>query len=213
MQGKYKGILAKLGPVTSPEWMVLPYHDSKFQWFAEDREAALFDHYGIDPTGSSAWMHLALSLAEDHVPAYGRSQGRPQKNILQDLVWYDFFLIIKERLKCTNKEAYFKVSERSDVHASPAEIKDRLVKLKKNYSEACTQRERKLADSLASEWSEIMVQQLWAQIPDETVIEEELRQYHQHYSRYPYGPYETRYSAKHDYEAKKVETPPLPEIE
>ncbi len=55
------------------------------------RVGALFNHYGIDPAADRAWMHLAVSLAQNHVPGfqYGeRKLGAPYKRAGDDIKIY-----------------------------------------------------------------------------------------------------------------------------
>ena len=57
----------------------------------QHRVGALFNHYGIDPKTDDAWMHLAVSLAQNHVPGfqYGeRKLGAPYKRAGDDIKIY-----------------------------------------------------------------------------------------------------------------------------
>jgi hypothetical protein len=83
---KYKGILAKpyrpfIGGLLTPPEKVAELQAAQLR----QQEEALFQHYGIDPMSSTAWRHLALALAEDHVPGFqilpdnAKTYGRPKK--------------------------------------------------------------------------------------------------------------------------------------
>ena len=55
------------------------------------RVGALFNHYGIDPKTDDAWMHLAVSLAQKHVPGFQfseRKPGAPYKRVEDDIRIY-----------------------------------------------------------------------------------------------------------------------------
>ena len=55
------------------------------------RVGALFNHYGIDPKTDNAWVHLAVSLAQKHVPGFQfgeRKPGAPYKRVEDDIRIY-----------------------------------------------------------------------------------------------------------------------------
>lgn len=81
--GLYTGVLAEpiaplqtgatsmglLGPRSDPA-------DAEQQ--RREKLPALFDHFGIDPTGPDAWQSLTMALAEVHVPGFRLKLPEPQ---------------------------------------------------------------------------------------------------------------------------------------
>jgi hypothetical protein len=69
----YKGELAQ--PLSSE------LGDDERSIAIQRRVDQLFNHYGIDPSGTTAWVRLALSLAHQHVPGFQarKRTGAPRK--------------------------------------------------------------------------------------------------------------------------------------
>ncbi|GHA61499.1 hypothetical protein GCM10008927_28740 [Amylibacter ulvae] len=208
----YKGILGKAGESFNPETRVHPNHlGKKFEDYAEERERALFEHFGIERYDINSWRNLALSLAESHVPAYQRSQGRPSVNGFEDIMWFEFFLVIKEVAQCTNKEAYERIAARHDVSNSAEEIKERLKKLKRKSPLECQRAERMMAISPYEGYREGHFRQVWAQTILHSEKEAAIVEHHQHYSRFPYGPHIERDNQDRVIQLTGDDIPPFPE--
>ena len=187
--GKYKGILNKTAPYVPPEYWMVP-EDIGFHDYARERENALFEHFGIERRDSDAWRDLALSLAENHVPAYQRPKGRPQVNGFEDILWYRFFVIVKQRAKCTDKDAYDLIAARHDISNSAIEIKERLKRLKRNHPLACKNVDRHFDSENRTYFHEEWLLQEWAQTFVPKDKKQEIIEHEQKFSRFPYGPYQ-----------------------
>ena len=86
----YTGILNEPMPLPRNTLLGGTLEEQTAQWNESflHRVVALFNHYGIDPKTDDAWMHLAVSLAQNHVPGfqYGeRKLGAPYKRAGDDI--------------------------------------------------------------------------------------------------------------------------------
>ena len=190
---KYKGILARkvaippLGSKKSPE-------NEGYERFAEEREAALFAHYGIPRGEDWSWLALALSLAEENVPAYSRAQGRPPVNSAEDVRLYDYFIAIKERDKCSDTSAHQKIAERDDVLIDAVAVKERLKQFKRKYPEVCQEREKTMHELLDGPVPEATIPQMLDGPAVTQYTIDEIARYQQEFTRFPYGPIPIEFS-------------------
>ena len=190
---KYKGILARkveippLGSKKSPE-------SEGYERFAEEREAALFAHYGIPRGEDWSWLALALSLAEENVPAYTRAQGRPPLNSAEDVRLYDYFIAIKQRDKCSDIGAHQKIAERDDVFIDAVAVKERLKQFRRKYPEVCREREDTMLELLGGPVPEATIPQMLRDPEPTQYSVDEITRYQQEFTRYPYGPIPLEYS-------------------
>lgn len=189
----YKGILGKKGEIP-PYGSKIPPHIYGYEDYARERENALFNFFGVPrEVGLNGehipnWRDLALSLAEAHVPAYSRTQGRPNKNIVENIRWFDYYLAFKERDKCSDKDAYEKIANRGDVNLNAGQIKERLKSFKRSHLELYENRERGFRSSRAGPHPESCIYYILKKSNPIECEGVEVERYEQEFTRFPYGP-------------------------
>ena len=190
---KYKGILARKVVIPSLGSKISPENEG-YERFAEEREVALFAHYGIPRGEDWSWLALALSLAEENVPAYSRAQGRPPVNSAEDVRLYDYFIAIKERDKCSDIIAHQKIAERDDVFIDAVAVKERLKQFKRKYPEVCQERDTTMNELLDGPVPEATIPQMLRGFAVTQYTTDEIARYQQEFTRYPYGPIPIEFS-------------------
>lgn len=95
----------------------------------EEREAALFDHFGIERSSPDAWRKLAMVLARRHVPAFMPEKGRPATIRDETLTWLMASLYFQRRDGTNKATADRMVAKHFDVDAG--KVSERLKEMRK----------------------------------------------------------------------------------
>ena len=98
-----------------------------------EREEALIRHYGYRPDEADVWYKVALTLAEQVVPAYKAPKGRPKTDSLRVDGWACLWVTLRQTRISTDTKAFEVISE--FVGADIKTVRARLVSFRKQHPE------------------------------------------------------------------------------
>lgn len=112
-----------------------------------EREEALIRHYGYRPDEADVWYKLALSLAEQVVPAYKAAKGRPKTDSLRVDGWACLWVTLRQTVIPTDTKAFEVIS--GFVEADVKTVRSRLVAFRKQHPENFAKIEAHYRDEIA----------------------------------------------------------------
>jgi hypothetical protein len=131
---EYSGPLAE--PIRFPSWLASDAQKEEFSKTLANKMRLLMQHFGIDSTGSNAFVKLSWELAHRHVPGFmppPTQRGRPREHAKDDFKLYLLFELLKRRDGIAGRPASEVIAKSGAIQGTPETLRTRMKNWKRKY--------------------------------------------------------------------------------